>query len=89
MCPLVDSTGNVCISILHDPGEDKWGYERPEERWLPIHTVETIIVSVISMLSEPNPESPANVDAAKMIRENPAEFRRRVARTVRLTQEDV
>ena len=59
----VDKNGDVCISILHDPGEDKWGYERPEERWLPIHTVETIIMSVISMLADPNDESPANVDA--------------------------
>lgn len=62
--PNIHPNGDVCISILHDPGEDKWGYERPEERWLPIHTVETIIMSVISMLSEPNTESPANVDAA-------------------------
>ncbi|WAR03818.1 LOW QUALITY PROTEIN: UB2G1-like protein [Mya arenaria] len=54
----------VCISILHEPGDDKWGYESASERWLPIHTVETIIVSVISMLAEPNDESPANVDAA-------------------------
>ena len=54
----------MCISILHDPGEDKYGYERPEERWLPIHTVETIMVSVISMLADPNDESPANLDAA-------------------------
>jgi hypothetical protein len=57
-------SGDVCISILHDPGEDKWGYERPEERWTPVHTVETIIVSVISMLADPNEQSPANVDAA-------------------------
>lgn len=56
--------GNVCISILHEPGEDKYGYERPEERWLPIHTVETIMISVISMLADPNGDSPANVDAA-------------------------
>ena len=62
---LVDSkSGDVCISILHDPGEDKWGYERPEERWLPIHTVTTIMMSVISMLAGPNVESPANIDAA-------------------------
>ncbi len=54
----------MCISILHEPGEDKWGYEKPEERWLPIHTVETIAISVISMLADPNDESPANVDAA-------------------------
>ena len=60
----VEKNGDVCISILHDPGEDKWGYERPEERWLPIHTVETIIMSVISMISDPNDQSPANVDAA-------------------------
>ena len=64
----VDSkSGDVCISILHDPGEDKFGYERPEERWLPIHTVETILVSVISMLADPNDESPANLDAAVSI----------------------
>jgi len=64
---VVSKTGDVCISILHDPGEDKYGYERPEERWLPIHTVETIMVSVISMLADPNDESPANLDAAVSI----------------------
>lgn len=61
---LVHKDGEVCISILHEPGEDKWGYEHPSERWLPIHTVETILMSVISMISDPNDESPANVDAA-------------------------
>lgn len=65
-CPYyaVEKNGDVCISILHEPGEDKWGYEKPEERWLPVHTVETILLSVISMLADPNDESPANVDAA-------------------------
>jgi ubiquitin-conjugating enzyme E2 G1 len=57
-------TGDVCISILHPPGEDQYGYEQASERWLPIHTVESILVSVISMLSSPNDESPANIDAA-------------------------
>ena len=61
---VVEKNGDVCISILHEPGEDKWGYEKAEERWLPIHTVETILISVISMLADPNDESPANVDAA-------------------------
>ena len=64
MYHIVEENGDVCISILHEPGEDKWGYEKPEERWLPIHTVETILISVISMLADPNDESPANVDAA-------------------------
>ncbi|XP_014015886.1 ubiquitin-conjugating enzyme E2 G1 isoform X1 [Salmo salar] len=62
--PNVAKNGDVCISILHEPGEDKFGYEKPEERWLPIHTVETIMISVISMLADPNSDSPANVDAA-------------------------
>ena len=63
----VSKEGDVCISILHEPGEDKYGYEKPEERWLPIHTVESILLSVISMIADPNDESPANVDAAVCI----------------------
>ena len=43
------------------------GYQPASEWWVPIHTVETIIVSVISMLTEPNDKSPANVDAAVSI----------------------
>ncbi|KAH8852073.1 Ubiquitin-conjugating enzyme E2 G1 isoform 2 [Schistosoma japonicum] len=85
--PNIARDGDVCISILHEPGEDRWGYERPEERWLPVHTVETIITSVISMLAEPNPDSPANVDAAKEFREDFAEFKRKVCRCVRMSQE--
>ncbi|KAF3850647.1 hypothetical protein F7725_012419, partial [Dissostichus mawsoni] len=79
--PNVAKNGDVCISILHEPGEDKFGYEKPEERWLPIHTVETIMISVISMLADPNSDSPANVDAAKEWRDDPnGEFKRKVAR---------
>nr|XP_015221836.1 PREDICTED: ubiquitin-conjugating enzyme E2 G1-like isoform X1 [Lepisosteus oculatus] len=88
--PMFDvaKNGDVCISILHEPGEDKFGYEKPEERWLPIHTVETIMISVISMLADPNGDSPANVDAAKEWREDPnGEFKRKVARCVRKSQE--
>jgi ubiquitin-conjugating enzyme E2 G1 len=40
------------------------------------------------MLAEPNDESPANVDAAKQWREAYPEFKRRVARCVRKSQED-
>jgi len=63
--PNIEKNGKVCISILHEPGDDRYGYEKANERWLPIHTVETILISVISMLADPNDESPANVDAAK------------------------
>jgi hypothetical protein len=38
--------------------------EKASMRWNPIHTVETIVISVVSMLSDPTDESPANIDAA-------------------------
>ena len=62
--PNVYQDGRVCISILHPPGEDNWGYKSASERWLPVHTVESILISVISMIASPNDESPANLDAA-------------------------
>ncbi|KAL8655933.1 MAG: hypothetical protein Q9210_000571 [Variospora velana] len=68
--PNIYSSGEVCISILHPPEEDKYGYESASERWSPVQTPETILLSVISMLSSPNDESPANVEAARMWRED-------------------
>ncbi|KAH9701181.1 ubiquitin-conjugating enzyme E2 7 [Citrus sinensis] len=62
--PNVYPDGRVCISILHPPGDDPNGYELASERWMPVHTVESIVLSIISMLSGPNDESPANVEAA-------------------------
>jgi ubiquitin-conjugating enzyme E2 G1 len=87
--PNVYADGKVCISILHAPGEDEYGYEKASERWLPVHTVETILLSVISMLSSPNDESPANLEAAKEWRENKVEFKRKVGRVVRESQENL
>lgn len=86
---LVYLDGTVCISILHEPGEDQYGYEKPEERWLPVHTVETIMLSVISMLSSPNSDSPANLEAAKEHRELPDLFKKKIQRIVRLSQENM
>lgn len=48
--PNVYPSGLVCISILHPPEEDKYGYEDAGERWLPVHTPHTILLSVISMV---------------------------------------
>lgn len=55
--------GRVCISILHTPGDDPLGYETAAERWSPVQSIEKILLSVVSMLAEPNDESGANVDA--------------------------
>jgi ubiquitin-conjugating enzyme E2 G1 len=80
--PNIRSTGEVCISILHPPGADVFEYEDRSERWNPVHTVESILISVISMLSDPNCESPENVEAARAYRTNKPEYMRRVRRTV-------
>ena len=85
--PNVYSDGRVCISILHSPGEDPTGYEQASERWSPVQTVETIMLSIISMLSSPNDESPANIDAAKQFRDDYPGFRKKVAQCVRKSQE--
>ncbi|TGZ78147.1 ubiquitin-conjugating enzyme [Ascodesmis nigricans] len=81
--PNIYDNGEVCISILHPPRDDEFGYESAAERWLPVHTPETILISVISMLSSPNDESPANVEAAKQWREDPQGFKKRVRKCVR------
>eukprot|EP00051_Salpingoeca_urceolata_P012894 m.160939 g.160939 ORF g.160939 m.160939 type:complete len:231 (+) comp17631_c5_seq2:2006-2698(+) len=62
--PNVYPDGTLCISILHPPGHDEMSGERPEERWNPTQQVRTILLSVISLLNEPNTASPANVDAS-------------------------
>ena len=79
----VYQNGVVCISILHAPGDDPNHYELASERWSPIQSVEKILISVMSMLAEPNDESPANVDAARMWRDRRAEFEKRVRADVR------
>ncbi|XP_057970879.1 ubiquitin-conjugating enzyme E2 7-like isoform X1 [Malania oleifera] len=68
--PNVYPDGRVCISILHPPGDDPNGYELASERWSPVHTVESIVLSIISMLSSPNDESPANIEAAQWVMAN-------------------
>ncbi|XP_002736399.3 ubiquitin-conjugating enzyme E2 R2-like [Saccoglossus kowalevskii] len=66
--PNVYENGDLCISILHPPIDDPQSGELPSERWNPTQNVRTILLSVISLLNEPNTFSPANVDASVMYR---------------------
>ncbi|UMM15157.1 hypothetical protein L5515_002700 [Caenorhabditis briggsae] len=83
--PNIYPDGRVCISILHAPGDDPTGYESSNERWSPVQSIEKILLSVVSMLAEPNDESPANVNAAKMWREDRAQFEKTADALVRKT----
>jgi ubiquitin-conjugating enzyme E2 G1 len=87
--PNIYTDGKVCISILHPPGDDEFNtQETADERWRPILGVEQILVSVISMLSDPNDESPANLDAAVMWRNDKLAFKKKVRQIVRKSQEE-
>ena len=82
--PNVFANGVVCISILHSPGDAMYAaYEHPQEQWSPLQSLEKILLSVLSMLAEPNPFSPANVDAAKQWRDDREGFNRKVDEIVR------
>jgi len=75
--PNVYPDGKVCISILHTP-DPMNPEERPEETWRPIQTVESVLVSVCSMLSDPNFSSPANVDASVELRKHPDQYKKKI-----------
>jgi ubiquitin-conjugating enzyme E2 R len=89
--PNIYESGEVCISILHPPGEDAMSGESPAERWNPTQSVRTILLSVISLLNEPNTSSPANVDASVMYRKwkegKDNQYERIVRQQVESTQE--
>jgi len=67
--PNVYPDGNICISILHE-GIDETNYEREDERWRSIFNVRYIFIVIIAILNESNLDSAANIDAAKLYRED-------------------
>lgn len=86
--PNVYKDGTVCISILHEAKEDAFNtQEAMSEKWRPILGVEGILVSVLSMLGEPNSSSPANIDASVEFKDKPEEYKKRIRRLVRQSQD--
>ncbi|CAI9118685.1 OLC1v1020283C1 [Oldenlandia corymbosa var. corymbosa] len=84
--PNVYLNGTVSMSILSPPGDDPYGYELASERWLSVHTVESIVLGVVSLLWEPNDEAAANEDAVIEWRERRDVFTERVLNLVRRSQ---
>ncbi|GAM28933.1 hypothetical protein SAMD00019534_121090 [Acytostelium subglobosum LB1] len=60
--PNVDTQGNICLDILKD-------------KWSPIYNVRTLLLSIQSLLGEPNNDSPLNSYAAS-IWENQDEYKK-------------
>jgi len=59
--PNVDQYGNICLDILKD-------------KWSAIYNIRTILLSIQSLLGEPNNESPLNAYAANLW-SNQAEYK--------------
>jgi ubiquitin-conjugating enzyme E2 G1 len=87
---IVYPDGNVCISILHKPGKDPFNeQEKESEKWRPILGVEQILISVISMLNDPNTDSPANIDAGVEFRNDRKAYESRVRKLALQSMEDL
>jgi len=87
--PNVYSDGNLCISILHRPGDDAQSGEQASERWNVLHGVESVVRSVLLLMDDPEINSPANVDAGIMYRDARKEYDARAKETVANTQKDI
>nr|CCC95935.1 unnamed protein product [Trypanosoma congolense IL3000] len=79
--PNVYPDGRVCISILHPPGEDEMNKEETAMmRWRPVQTIRSVLLSVVSLFSDPDPKdagAPANVAALAQYRKDRDGFNRR------------
>ncbi|KAF2555816.1 hypothetical protein F2Q68_00012884, partial [Brassica cretica] len=62
---LVYADGSICLDIL-------------QNQWSPIYDVAAILTSIQSLLCDPNPNSPANSEAARKYSENKREYNRKV-----------
>eukprot|EP00002_Diphylleia_rotans_P026799 TRINITY_DN535_c0_g3_i1.p1 TRINITY_DN535_c0_g3~~TRINITY_DN535_c0_g3_i1.p1 ORF type:complete len:172 (-),score=37.47 TRINITY_DN535_c0_g3_i1:137-652(-) len=63
--PNIYADGSICLDIL-------------QNQWTPIYDVAAILTSIQSLLSDPNPNSPANNEAARLYQENRREYELRV-----------
>lgn len=86
--PNVYRDGNICISILHRSGDPQSG-ELDGETWSPAQSVESVLISIVSLLSDPNINSPANVDAAVTWRKDRPRYNELVKRDVQMSKQNI
>lgn len=51
-----------------------------QDQWSPCHNICSILTSIQSLLTDPNPSSPANPEAAQLFLTHPKDYNRRVRR---------
>ena len=67
--PNIDLKGNICLNIL-------------KQDWSPILGISVIIFGLLFLFYEPNTNSPLNLDAANVLRENESLFISNVKKTL-------
>jgi len=67
--PNIYADGSICLDIL-------------QNQWSPIYDISAILTSIQSLLNDPNPNSPANSEAARLYVENKKEYVNKVTEIV-------
>lgn len=63
--------------------------EHASERWSPAQRVESVLISILSLLDDAEVNSPANVDAGKQLRQEPEVYRAIVRGHVEESKKDI
>jgi len=87
--PNIYPDGQLCISILHKPGDDIMSGEAASERWSPLQGAESVLRSVLLLLDDPEINSPANVDASVMYRDSRTEYFIKARQAVEESHKDI